>query len=77
MHAQATQCAAQIPVTISNIGVGSTSLLYGQAQTYTATLTVPAGQATPLGTLDFNNGSATLADTTMAPTSPTGSSVCP
>ena len=77
MHAQATQCAAQIPVSITNTGVGKISLLYGQPQTYTATMTVPAGQPTPLGTLLFSNGTATLASTTLAPTSPTGTSVTP
>lgn len=64
-----------IPVTISNFGYGSQVLLYGQTQTYTALLTVPAGSPVPQGNLQFQNASATIATASLASATTTGSSL--
>ncbi len=67
MHMQVQHMSAQtIPVTITQFSVGSQILLYGQPQTYKATLSVPANNALPTGTLNFLNASSTLTSFSLA-----------
>ena len=74
---QASRSLAQtIPVTISNFGYGTQILLYGQPQTYTANLTVPAGSPVPQGSLLFENQTTILSTAALATTGTTqGSSL--
>lgn len=57
-----------IPVTITSVGYGTQVILYGQTQTYTATLTVPAGNPVPQGQLQFQNASTTISTAQLAST---------
>lgn len=74
---QASRTLAQtIPVTISQFGYGTQIFLYGQPQTYTATLTVPAGSPVPQGSLLFENQTTILSTAALATTGTTqGSSL--
>lgn len=66
---QAGRAAAQTVISTSIPLFGFTPaniILYGQNQTYVATLSVPAGSALPQGSIQFLNGSALL---TTAPLS--------
>jgi hypothetical protein len=65
---QVARSAAQtvVQTSVTAWSVSKTSLLYGQAQTYNVDLTVPTGSGLPPGTVNFNNGSATLATAALS-----------
>lgn len=79
MRSQAQQISGQTYATaISQFGVGSQILVYGQPQTYTATITtvfVGGTAPPPTGSLLFQNASTTLATFNLAQGTTSGSQV--
>jgi hypothetical protein len=67
-------------VTITNFGIGSQLLVYGQQQSYSTTLSVASGSALPTGSVNFLNESSVLSSFALAQGTDSGSTVvstCP